>query len=66
MFNFIAKLAKFPSISIASIVLLAIFFLSTSNHYKDFSTNDTTQQVIDTSSSEPDLENRLKMESEGK
>ena len=66
MFNYIARLAKYPSISIASIVLLAIFFLSTSNHYKDFSTNDTTQRVIDTSTSELDLENRMKMESDGK
>ena len=66
MLNFIARLVKIPSLSIASIVLLAIFFLSTSNHYKDFSTNDTTQRVIDPSSSEPDLENRMKMESDGK
>ena len=66
MLNFIARLVKIPSLSIASIVLLAIFFLSTSNHYKDFSTNDTTQRVIDTSPSEPDLENHMKMESDGK
>ena len=66
MLNFIARLVKIPSLSIASIVLLAIFFLSSSNHYKDFTTNDTTERVIDTSSSEPDRENRIKMESDGK
>lgn len=65
MFNYIARLAKYPSISIASIVLLAIFFLSTSNHYKDFSINDTTHRLIDSSPSEPDFKNSIKIESEG-
>ena len=51
MFIHIWKLSKYPSLSIASIGLLAIFFLTTSNHYKESMPNDTLSREIDSSSS---------------
>ena len=65
MFIHIWKLSKYPSLSIAFIGLLTIFFLTTSNHYKESIPNDTLPREIDSWSSVNHFEDDEETESKG-